>query len=161
MKIRILFTAFLICAFLSCNKTHIENYEDLQKLESGMELDEVYFLDTYALIEIIEENPNYSWVKNISNHFITDMNLLELYNYSIKKYGENYANMIFEKFENMTINWNNLDIISQSNLFKIKNKKINLSYVDCVGYILAKKLGIKFVTGDKEFKNMKNVLFLK
>ncbi|UBZ06762.1 hypothetical protein LDL76_15565 [Salegentibacter mishustinae] len=44
MKIRILFTAFLICAFLSCNKTHIENYEDLQKLESGMELDEVLSL---------------------------------------------------------------------------------------------------------------------
>ncbi len=32
---------------------------------------------------------------------------------------------------------------------------------DCIGYIFAKQLGIKFLTGDKEFENLDNVEFVK
>ena len=32
---------------------------------------------------------------------------------------------------------------------------------DCIGYILAKNIGIKFLTGDKEFENLDNVEFVK
>ena len=32
---------------------------------------------------------------------------------------------------------------------------------DCIGYIMAKKLNIKFLTGDKEFENFLNVEFVK
>jgi len=34
-----------------------------------------------------------------------------------------------------------------------KNKK--LSYVDCIGYIMAKSRNIRFLTGDEQFKNAK------
>ena len=37
----------------------------------------------------------------------------------------------------------------------------NLSYVDYIGYILAKQRNVKFLTGDKEFENMDNVEFVK
>lgn len=40
-----------------------------------------------------------------------------------------------------------------------KNRKVSVP--DCVGYIMAKKLGIKFLTGDKEFESMENVEFVK
>ena len=45
--------------------------------------------------------------------------------------------------------------------FRFLNKKSNLSYIDCIGYITAFKKEVKFVTGDDQFKNMKNVEFVK
>ena len=32
---------------------------------------------------------------------------------------------------------------------------------DCVGYVVAKRVGVKFLTGDREFKDMPNVEFVK
>jgi len=34
------------------------------------------------------------------------------------------------------------------------------SYVDSIGYLLAEKIGAKFLTGDNEFQNVKNVEFI-
>ena len=45
--------------------------------------------------------------------------------------------------------------------FKIKNIKRSLSYADCIGYIIALRYGIKFLTGDKEFETLENVEFVK
>jgi len=45
--------------------------------------------------------------------------------------------------------------------FRIKNRHKNLSMTDCISYIMAKRLGIKFLTGGKEFKNLENVEFVK
>ena len=44
---------------------------------------------------------------------------------------------------------------------EMKLKKKNLSYVDALGYIIAKKNKIKFLTGNNEFKNLENVEFVK
>ena len=33
--------------------------------------------------------------------------------------------------------------------------------VDCIGYMTAKRLGVKFLTGDREFEGMDNVEFVK
>jgi len=43
----------------------------------------------------------------------------------------------------------------------MKSNKSNLSYVDCIGYILAKELKVGFLTGDREFEGMDNVEFVK
>ena len=45
--------------------------------------------------------------------------------------------------------------------FKIKYKKQDLSYADCIGYIYAIKNNLLFLTGDKEFKDLKSVEFVK
>ena len=45
--------------------------------------------------------------------------------------------------------------------FRFNNLKKDISMTDCIGYFLAKSLGIKFLTGDKEFENMKDVEFVK
>ena len=41
---------------------------------------------------------------------------------------------------------------------KIKRKP---SYIDCIGYMVAKRLNIKFLTGDKDFEDLDNVKFVK
>ncbi len=53
------------------------------------------------------------------------------------------------------------DIIKSACEFRLINKEKELSYVDCIGYIIAKKLNIKFLTGDKDFENINNVEFIK
>ena len=45
--------------------------------------------------------------------------------------------------------------------FKLKNKKINFSYIDCLGYSISNRLGIIFLTGDEGFRNLPNVEFVK
>ena len=46
-------------------------------------------------------------------------------------------------------------------MFRLLNKKRKLSYVDCLGYILAGMNGAKFLTGDNQFKDLQNVEFVK
>lgn len=45
--------------------------------------------------------------------------------------------------------------------FRFRNKERRLSYVDCLGYVLAKRRGATFVTGDKEFSDLPNVTFVR
>jgi len=45
--------------------------------------------------------------------------------------------------------------------FRKKNKKRNLSYTDCIGYVYATENDLIFLTGDKEFENLENVEFVK
>ena len=48
----------------------------------------------------------------------------------------------------------NPETIKKAMVFRYKNKKKKLSTTDCVSYFMAQELGIKFLTGDKEFKNL-------
>ena len=47
------------------------------------------------------------------------------------------------------------------NAMDLKTTKRNLSIPDAVGYTVAKRLGIKFLTGDTDFEDMENVEFVK
>jgi len=42
-----------------------------------------------------------------------------------------------------------------------KEKAKKISYVDAIGYQIALEKNLKFLTGDKQFKEMKNVEFVK
>jgi len=42
--------------------------------------------------------------------------------------------------------------------YKCRNKK--LSFADCIGYLLAKKKGCKFLTCDSKFRDKNNVEFI-
>ena len=43
----------------------------------------------------------------------------------------------------------------------MRRKGKDFSYADANGYIVAKKMKVKFLTGDEEFSGMKNVKFVK
>ncbi len=45
--------------------------------------------------------------------------------------------------------------------FRYARKEKSLSYIDCLGYILAKRLEVSFLTGDKEFEGFPNVEFVR
>lgn len=119
----------------------------------------MFLFDTYAIIEIIKGNKNYSCYfesRIIINSFI----LAELTYWLIKEYGFKVASKYVDKYERFVRDVDS-DIIKLAMLFRYKYRKKKLSMVDCIGYIMAKNLGIKFLTGDKEFKDMENVEFAK
>ncbi len=117
----------------------------------------IYFLDTYAIFEIIEGNPKYK--KYQESKIITSVfNLAEL-NYNLKKEvskkkADEYTSDYYKFSVEVTLN----DIKKAMDL-KTKHKK--LSIPDAVGYIVAKRYGVKFLTGDEDFKNFDNVEFVK
>ena len=53
------------------------------------------------------------------------------------------------------------EIIKEANAFRLYEVKRELSYVDCIGCIIAKMMKIKFLTGDKQFKDLENVEYVK
>jgi len=117
-----------------------------------------YFFDSYAIIEIIKGNPNY--LAYSGEIFITTtINLAEVYYSLIRTTDEKIANEIINKF-----NFEFLGIDKESTIdaAKLKHlyKKEELSYIDCVGYVLAKNNGMKFLTGDEKFEKKENVEFV-
>ena len=130
----------------------------LTKNYGKKKMDEIYFFDTYALIEIIKGNRNYEKYKDC-RIIISIFNLVELH-YAILKISGSIAERVLEEYASCVIK-TGTDIIKEANIFKIKNRKSKLSASDCIGYITAKKLNIKFLTGDKEFKYFENAEFVK
>ena len=118
-----------------------------------------YFLDTYALVEIVKGNKSYK--KYTEEELYTSMfNLYELYYNLLRDYGEEKAKEMFYKFYSLIIQIKN-DWVFLAARFKLENKKFNISYTDALGYIIAKENNMKFLTGDKEFKDIENVEFVK
>ncbi len=114
-----------------------------------------YFFDTYALIELTKNNPNY--VEYSDELVITTIfNLVELHYSVFRDFDEEKAKTIYYKFKEC-INEVSDEIIFEASKLKLKNKK--LSYTDCVGYTFALRHNLKFLTGDKEFRDMDNVEF--
>lgn len=119
-----------------------------------------YFFDTYALYEIIEGNNNYKpYINNIAM-ITTKLNLMELHYGLLLKYGKAIADKYYKELIRFAIKISD-EIIIKANELKASFKKRKLSYVDCIGYTIALQKNIKFLTGDKEFTDLKNVEFVK
>ena len=130
-----------------------ETIEDEDKTEE----EEKYFFDTYAMIEIIRGNPKYSpYTKSL---VITSIfNLAEL-NYNLKKeMSKEKANKYTEDYFDFVVDVS-LEDLKEAMDLKIKHK--DLSIPDVIGYIVAKRYGVKFLTGDEGFRNFNNVEFVK
>ena len=111
----------------------------------------VYFFDTYALIEIIKGSPNY---KDYSGYkFITTrFNLMELYYGLLRLFNEMVADRYFSTFLPSCIPVSD-DTIKAAMKFRFEQRKKGnlISYVDCIGYIMALENDIRLVTGEKHF----------
>jgi len=114
-----------------------------------------FFLDTYALIEIVKGNQKFQRYLESDAITLKD-NLAELYYYLLRLYGENFANDALEKFSSIATEYP-IGIIPKSMSFKHTNHKTKFSYIDCIGYTYALESKRFFLTGDRAFGGMKNV----
>lgn len=119
-----------------------------------------YFFDTYALFELIKGNSNYNKYKSNLMILTCKLNLMELYYALLRVNGKEDAEFYFEQFNQFCVKYND-DVIKEASEFRLSNYRRDLSYIDCIGYIIAKKLGVKFLTGDEQFKYFDNVEFVK
>src|SRR3989338_11642704 len=94
-----------------------------------------YFFDTYALIELIKTNPNYIKYGE-EKVFTSKLNLIELFYRMLEDLGEERAIELYIKFKECSVEIND-EILFKAMSFRLKNKKRNLSYTDCIGYIYA------------------------
>ena len=119
---------------------------------------ETFLYDTYALMELFNKNLNYEKYANeevIINEFI----FAEI-SYQLIKGDEKNLNEYLNEFKSAIVN-PSPEIIIEAMKFRYENKKKKMSATDCISYIMAKELGIKFLTGDKEFESLDNVEFVK
>ena len=123
-------------------------------------MEKTFFFDTYAMFEIAKGNKNYlDYVSNIGI-VTTKLNLMELYYGLSVNFGKIIADKYYGKYREFCVDFSDNTIKSAMH-FRAENKKKGLSYVDCIGYILAAESKIKFLTGDKEFEKMPNVEYVK
>ncbi len=119
-----------------------------------------FFADTYALIEFFLGNLHYEKYFNEHEFVTTRLNLLELYYAKLAEGQPELAEEYFNSLLPKTVEIED-EILKRAANFKVENKKQNISYIDAIGYEIAKERKIKFLTGDKAFKEMQNVEFVK
>jgi predicted nucleic acid-binding protein len=117
-----------------------------------------YFFDSFAIIELIIGNPNYA--KYIDEEAtLTLFNLVEIYYSALNNLDEQKAEEIYNKYKEAVVEVED-NVLKEAIKFRKKHKKANLSYTDCIGYIYAISNDLKFLTGDKQFKDFENVEFV-
>lgn len=119
-----------------------------------------FFFDTYALYEIYEGKESYKDYMFDISIITTPLNLMELHYVILIKKGKEIADKVYDRLVKFAVVVTD-EIIKEANSFRALHKKNKLSYVDCIGYVLAKSRNVKFLTGDKEFENLDNVEFVK
>ncbi len=118
-----------------------------------------YFLDTYAMIEIIKGNTHYEKFTG-EEVFTNILNLYELYYNLLRDQNEIIAKRYFYQFKELLIPFTYEHLFKASQI-KFQYKKRKISYADALGYGIALSHNMKFLTGDKAFKDLENVEFVK
>jgi len=119
-----------------------------------------YFCDTYALREFILGSENYKKYALKAVIITSALNLIEMHYGLLKDHGKEIAEHYYDYFKKFTVEVDD-DIIKRANEFRLKHKKKDLSYVDCIGYIIARTRIVPFLTGDNAFKGIEGVEFVK
>ena len=122
-----------------------------------------YYADTYALVEILKGNPAYE--RYAGEELITsEFNMLELAYALTRDYGEEKAIEILRTVRAFIaiVQPRDEDYARASTLrLELKRQGRNLSLIDALGYVLAKRLNTRFLTGDSEFKGLDGVEYVR
>lgn len=119
-------------------------------------MNDIFFFDTCILLEIIKGNKKYAEYKE-AQCATALINIAEL-NYILKKeHSEAIANKITDYFKECIVLATWSDMITAGTI-KRKNKELSLP--DAIGYAIAQRLHIPFLTSDSDFKDLPNVEFV-
>ena len=120
-----------------------------------------YFWDTYALVLLLEGDPRilpYAQEKGITS----TLNVAELCAYLLRAGIDcrDIVNRLREAFVIVDIIPLEIALSAAELRHRMRSRGKRWSYVDSIGYLLAKKVGAKFLTGDREFRNEEGVEFI-
>jgi len=120
-----------------------------------------YFYDSYAVLAYLSDNPSYRSYFEEDDGVLTKLNLLEVHFKLLTVHGSRAAKQSLQAFSRYLIDFD-LDDIERGMKVRreLRDKNLNVSYADAMGYYLASKLGVRFLTGDKAFRSLANVEFV-
>jgi len=120
-----------------------------------------FFYDSYAVLAYLSDNKNYRLFFEENDGLLTKLNLMEIYNRTLEVHGAKAASQVIKIFAKYVIDFGVADIESSMKLrLKLKKKGPNISYADALGYYLALKNKVKFLTGDKWLEKLDGVEFV-
>ncbi len=121
-----------------------------------------FFADSYAIVSYFKGSADYRKLLEENEITTTRLNLMEAYYAALSEANEELANEYYETMLGKCIEIED-ETIKKAMQFRLKTRreKKNFSYVDAIGYQIALEKGIKFLTGDAQFKGMKNVEYVK
>ena len=119
-----------------------------------------FFYDSYAIIAHFTGDKNYQSYFIEHSGVTSFYNAMEVYYAILKREGEKEAHLILQHLIPLIV-YPDFNDIEPAMKFRLKHNKHKLSYADCLGYILASKHNVKFLTGDKEFASLPNVEFIR
>ena len=114
-----------------------------------------FFWDTYALVERLNGNPLYLPYAEMAV-FTHQMNLYELASALLREHPETRVREALVLLAPNLLEAETEDLFRASR-FRMEHAKKRISYVDALGYVLAQKHGMRFLTGDKQFKGIEGV----
>lgn len=113
------------------------------------------FLDTFALIELLRGNPAFRPFlrQGVTNAF----NLLEFHVNACRLAGEEQADASLGRLRSRVLAIE-IEDVQEASRFKRTKAAKGVSFADALGYAMAQRRKIPFVTGDKAFKGLPGVL---
>ena len=122
----------------------------------------VFFYDSYAVLAYVSGEKAYDRYFNEQSGALTKLNLMEIYFRAAKLHGHKAARQIIDRFSKYLIDFEIDDIAGSMKLREeLMKKRMDISYVDALGYYLARKMQIPFLTGDRHFRELDGVKFVK
>jgi predicted nucleic acid-binding protein len=121
-----------------------------------------YFADSYALIEMLKGNENYRSFES-ERLITTEFNICEA-GFAICRNYPTKASPVLKTVRKMVTLQATREEDYCSGAARRKEASgqgKKLSTIDCVGYSVANRLNIPFLTGDREFADMDNVQFVR
>lgn len=118
-----------------------------------------FFFDSYAIIEFLRGNPSYSRFSSVSP-VTTKLNLFEVCCALLREAPVQRAGGFLWNYWSFATDFNE-SVVLEAAVLRLKLKGRKLSMTDCIGYVLSRHLGMRFLTGDEQFKDLPNVEFVK
>jgi len=119
-----------------------------------------YFWDTYALVLLLNGDEGvapYAEQEGITS----SLNIAELCAYLLREgFDCTAAEKMRQAFTIVERIPSEVVIEAAKIRHTARQKGKAWSYVDAIGYVLAQKIGARFLTGDREFKGVKNVEYV-
>ena len=120
-----------------------------------------FFYDSYAVLAFTSGHPGYRKYFEEQDGVVTKLNLLEIFYRSLEEHGPKAASNITQTFSKYLIDFGLAEISESMKLrFELKREGRNISYADALGSSLARKMGLKFLTGDEAFRGLNGVEYL-
>lgn len=121
----------------------------------------VYVMDSYALIALYLNESGAGHVRSLLNqrrsqHWMTHVNLGEVFYKLVRERGEQTANEVLEDVTELPIRFVDADRSLCLEAAAIKGR-FPLSYADCFAAALSQRVDGKIVTGDLEFTRLEDI----